>query len=252
MDMMRKLYGPNPVLVNRGTIGTAMLNISDTEQAIDLGIIFDTAYKLDVISSNVADAAAGTGLRTLEIYGLDLAGNPLVETVILNGQTAVQTVSLFWRVFLAKIATSGTGRKNAGDIYIYKTGTGGTITAGVPGTLTSCMLKMLAGLSLATSGIWTAPKGTQYLLDQIIVQARVQAGRIQVYHAAERISPSILPYPAIDFDVAVSGACVVPVRNCVLINELEDIYFKATMTAAAGIVSCDAFLTRISPTYSRF
>jgi len=252
MDMMKKLFGARPALYNRGTVGTSILNVSDAAQNIDLGVTFDAAYKLDISSSSAADAAAGTGMRKVEIYGLDYAGIPINESVTLNGQTAVQSTKSFWRVILAKIDTAGTGRKNAGDIYIVKTGTGGTYTAGVPGTLTSCIIKILVGLNLGTSGIWTAPLGMIYTIDSLVAQCRVQAGRIQVFHASERTAPIQLPHPEIDIDAGVSGPSPIPTPNTFIINELEDIYFKATMAAASGIVSIDAFLRQISPSSPRY
>ena len=252
MDMMKKLFGMNPALYNRGTIGTAILNISDTAQNIDMGVTFLAAAKLDITSSSAADAAAGTGARTIEIYGLNFDGIPIVDTVTLNGNTIVQTALTFWRITLAKVITAGTGRKNAGDIYIVKTGTGGTYTAGVPGTLTSCIIKILTGIMLGTSGIWTCPRGMIYSVSSLVVQARAQAGRFLLFHANERIVTVKLPYPAIDMDFAVSGPAPVCPHKSIEITEFDDIYFKATMTAAAGIISADAFLQQISPSTSRY
>lgn len=252
MDIAKKLYGYNPVLFNRGTIGTAILNISDTAQNIDMGVTFDIAYKLDVTSSSTSDAAAGTGARTVEIYGLDFDGNPLSETITMNGNAIVQTANAFWRVFVAKVITAGTGRKNAGDIYIVKTGTGGTYTAGVPGTLTSLIIKILVGLMLGTSGMWTCPRGYTYVMDKIVLCARVQAGRFQLFRAAERAIPATLPYPDIDLDVGVGSGMEFACSAALRINELEDIYFKATMTAAAGIISADGYLRQVNPSRGRY
>jgi len=253
MDLLKKLFGIEPLLCNRGgAIGTTILNVSDLAQNVDMGVTFNIAYKLDVISSSTADAAAGTGARTVEIYGMDFAGNVLTEVVTLNGQTAVTTLNDFWRVFVAKVQTAGTGRKNAGDIYIYKTGTGGTITAGVPGTLTSALIKMLVGFNFASSGMWTCPLGMTYSLETLVAQSRVIAGRIMVFHADERGATKILPHPAVDFDVGVSGAAIIPVHGSLVVNELQDIYFKAQMTAAAGIVSIDAMLKQINPSSARY
>jgi len=253
MDMAKRLFGYEPALCNRGgAIGTAILNVSDLAQNVDMGVTFNIAYKLDVISSSAADAAAGTGARTIEIYGMDYDGNPLTEIVTMNGQTAVQTANTFWRVFAGKVQTAGTGRKNAGDIYIYKTGTGGTITAGVPGTLTSALLKVLTGFNFATSGMWTCPLGMTYSLENLVAQARVIAGRIMVFHSDERSATPILAYPAISVDVAVSGAAIIPVHGALVVNELQDIYFKAQMTAASGIVAVDACLRQINPSSARY
>ena len=251
MDFYKRFYGATPSLCNRGTIGTAILNISDTAQNIDMGVTFATAAKLDVTSSSVADASAGTGARTVMIYGLDFDGNPLVETLTMNGQTIVQTVESFWRIFGVKIVTAGTGRKNAGDIYIVKTGTGGTYTTGVPGTLTSLILKMLVGLNVATSGMWTCPRGFTYALDHGVVQSRVIAGRFQIWHGNERGAVVDLPTPVTDIDLAVSGPSTISFPPNFVLNELDDIYFKATMTAASGIISADICLRQLSPSWMR-
>jgi hypothetical protein len=251
MDMINRFYGNQPTIIGRGTIGTARLNVYELVQAIDWGAVFNIGYALDVISSSANDAAAGTGARTLTIYGLANDGTPQNETVTLNGQTAVTTTKAFWRVFGALVATAGTGRANAGDIYIYKTGTGGTITSGVPGTLTSAAIKIPLTENFGSSGMWTAPLGTAYTLDQIVPSCRAQAGRLEVVHAGSRNAVTLLPYTALSYDIGICGPTWLDYHEgndyVLTLNQLEDIYFRATMAAASGIISFVAKLQIVSP-----
>lgn len=246
MDYMQeRFFGNYPLIMGRGVIGTSRLNVYDLIQDIDWASVFDTGYALDYSSSSANDdKTAGTGARKVKVYGLDAKGNQLIEEVQLTGQTKVTGTALFWRVFGAIVALTGTGRKNDGDIYILKTGTGGVLVAGVPPTLTSAAIKILAGENLGTSGMWTAPLGTVYTLDHFIPSCRAQAGRIEIVHGGA----SIYPQDSISFDIGVGGPASLPFNlPIVSINQLEDVYCRATMAAAGGIVSFAAQLRKVSP-----
>jgi len=110
-----------------------------------------TAAVMKISSSNANDAAAGTGARTVTIYGLDANYDQINETVTLNGQTAVNTTNSFLRVFHLAVVTAGSGGAAAGTIYA---GTG-TVTAGVPAVIYGVYT---AGNG-ATACIWTVPAG---------------------------------------------------------------------------------------------
>lgn len=244
MDFYNRYFGNTVTIWGRATIGTSKLNVYELAQALDWGTVFDTEYLLDFSSSSANDAAAGTGARTINVYGLDLAGNPLVETVTLNGQTKATSSKKFWRVFGAKIATAGTGRTNAGDVYFVKTGTGGAHTGGVP-TLTSGVLKMLIGEGTASSGMYTAPRGTVYRLDRLILNDRVQVGKWEIAHAAERVVPVDLPHACLTLDTPVSQSSDLVLPPFLVLNQLEDMIVKATMGAASGVVAFIASLQKV-------
>ena len=89
------------------------------------------ATVMKVSSSSANDTAAGTGARTVYVSGLDSAGAEAVEVVVLNGQTAVSTATVFYRIFSVLVLTAGSGATAAGTIYIGE----GTVTAGVPATI---------------------------------------------------------------------------------------------------------------------
>lgn len=89
------------------------------------------ATVMKVSSASANDTSAGTGARTILVAGLDANYNRISETVILNGQTAVNTVNSYLRINYLEILSAGSGGAAAGTIYV---GTG-TVTAGVPATI---------------------------------------------------------------------------------------------------------------------
>ena len=111
-------------------IGTSPQTISTTVAA---GAVYSypaAATVMKVSSSSANDTSAGTGARTIQVYGLDSSYNTVSETVTLNGQTAVNTVNSYLRITYTELLTVGSNNGQVGTIYI---GTG-TVTAGVPAT----------------------------------------------------------------------------------------------------------------------
>lgn len=118
------------------------------------------------VSSSSATDSASTGALTLTIYGMDHYFRPQEETVTLTGQTMVKTTKRFRRIMCAEVATAGTGRTNAGDIYVYFADHC-VLSSGVPAALTAVPIKILVGNSIAQSGLWTVPLNTQYKFNKI-------------------------------------------------------------------------------------
>lgn len=81
---------------------------------------------LEIVSSDAADAAAGTGAHTVSISGLDTDYEPVTQIVTLNGTTAVPIPTELFRINGAVVLTSGSGQVNAGTLTIRNTGTGAT------------------------------------------------------------------------------------------------------------------------------
>jgi hypothetical protein len=116
------------------------------------------ATVLKVSSSSTNDASAGTGARTVELFGLDGDYNEISETVTLNGQTAVNTTQSYLRINRMIVRSAGSGEANAGNIYA---GTG-TVTTGVPANKYATIA---VGDNQTLMGLWTVPAGyTAYLL----------------------------------------------------------------------------------------
>lgn len=234
-----KLRARNPNLGSSEVLFNSWVN-----STVRWASLFDAEYALDITSSSANDAAAGTGARTATIYGLDKDWNPQTESITLNGQTIVTTTKKYLRVFEIVIDTIGSGLKNAGDIYVVKTGTGGSYTGGVPGTLTGATIKLLVGESFGLSGMWTAPRGTIYRLDYLILSARSSAGIAILQHGFPTNNGIV--YPRLKLDFTDSGSpSQMPIPGMITIKEKEDIYITGQASAAGtAIISIDFILTR--------
>jgi hypothetical protein len=121
----------------------------------------------------VNDTAAGTGARTVVIEGLDADYVEITETVTLNGQSAVLTAASFLRINYAYVATAGSTKSAAGDIYI---GTG-TLTAGVPATVYD-IIKF--NYNNTITGCFTVPAGHTAYLAQGLFSTGQASGSTQV------------------------------------------------------------------------
>lgn len=79
--------------------------------------------QMTLVSSSLNDAAAGTGVQTIDVHGLDADGNEQSEIVTLNGTTPVNTVRTNWR-FNQAIHGERWGALDTADgtISIYRTG----------------------------------------------------------------------------------------------------------------------------------
>jgi hypothetical protein len=137
-----------------GSVGTSYTTVWSQNTVY---AYLSTASVMKISSSSANDAAAGTGARTILINGLDANYNEISETVTLNGQTAVNTVNSYLRVFHITVLTAGSGDAAAGTIYA---GTG-VVTAGVP----AVVYGVYTANNGSTATIWTVPAGyTAYIV----------------------------------------------------------------------------------------
>jgi hypothetical protein len=115
------------------------------------------ATVLKISSANANDTAAGTGARTVIVYGLDANYNEISEIVSLNGQTAVNTVNSYIRFNQMLVATAGSGGTAAGILYAGV----GVVTSGVPATIYGYVP---VGYNVSEQAFWTVPAGyTAYI-----------------------------------------------------------------------------------------
>jgi hypothetical protein len=108
---------------------------------------------MTISSSSTDDTAAGTGARTVEVFGLDADYNEINEVVTLNGQTAVNTTKSYLRINRGIVRSAGSGGANAGTIYA---GTG-TVTTGVPANIYLTING--DGDNQTLMALWTVPAG---------------------------------------------------------------------------------------------
>lgn len=107
-----------------------------------------TAARLhDIVSTDAADDAAGTGARTVEIQGLDSDYKVQSETVTMDGTTDVETANSYVRIFRMKVVTAGSGGVNAGTI---------TATAQIDSTVSA---QIAIGNNQTLMAIYTVPVG---------------------------------------------------------------------------------------------
>lgn len=115
--------------------------------------------QMTLVSTSAADAAGGTGIRTVFIHYLDTDWNEQTETVILDGTAGVNTIATDIK-FVQDIhgATWGAGLAAAGNISIHLTGTASRVydLIELGGNMSLTMTKMIpAGFTCYISN-WTA------------------------------------------------------------------------------------------------
>ena len=147
-------------------------DVDDSEETVwaEGGVYsyLSSATVLKVSSSSIADTSAGTGARTVQLYGLDADYNEINETVTLSGQTSVNTTNSFLRINRMIIRSAGSGGENAGVVYA---GTG-TVTAGVPANKYATIA---IGDNQTLMALWTVPAGyTAYLHQKDLTAATAQ------------------------------------------------------------------------------
>lgn len=130
---------------------------------------FDVAAgALSVVSASANDAAAGTGMRTMRVEGLDANYALQTEDFTLNGTTPVAGALTFLRVFRAYGLTGGSGQTNAGNITVSRGGTTVAIIEAGYGQTSMAVYTVPAGLTfelIQTNASVGANKTAQYLLE---------------------------------------------------------------------------------------
>lgn len=187
------------------------------------------ATVLKVSSSSTDDTSAGTGARTVQLYGLDGDYNEINEVVTLNGQTAVNTTQSFLRIYRLIVRSAGTGGQNAGIIYA---GTG-TVTSGVPANVYAS-INGISGSNQSLMALWTVPAGyTAYLL-----QYDVSNGTTSNTPAVCKLILTIRPYGEVfqskDVKSLTTGMHVEETFSLpVKITEKSDIEVRAISSSAS-------------------
>lgn len=123
-----------------------------------------TGEVLNIASDDVNDTSAGTGARTVLVYGTDDNYNLVEETVILNGTSNVATVNAYTSVYRIAVITSGSGNINAGNITATAV-TSATVQAHVP-----------AGYGITQQMIFVVPAGYNAYINTIDFSAVKVAG----------------------------------------------------------------------------
>lgn len=110
---------------------------TDPEVIAEFGGVFnqkiDNAELLDIVSTSTEDDAAGTGVRTLVIFGVggSAAGdrNIITDVVTMDGTTSVSSNLRFWGINRMTIFQSGTAGSNVGTITATAATSGNTMAS---------------------------------------------------------------------------------------------------------------------------
>lgn len=191
-------------------------------------ILPTTATVASLVSTSANDAAAGTGLRTVVVQGLDTNYIEVEETVTLNGVTPVNTTQVFWRINRIYGLTSGTGATNAG-----------TITCSVNSQVQA---SIQIGLGQTLVGMFTVPAGHTLIIKSVeIGTGRIGSGdlhfQLQIRYPNGDLNAA--PWRVQSFvDIYESFAID---KCCISVPEKTEIRCRATSTTvnlSMGVILC--------------
>ena len=178
------------------------------------------------------DTSAGTGARTIAIFGLDANYNEVSESVLLDGQTAVNTGNSYLRISRIYVVTAGSGATAAGTIYA---GTG-TVTAGVPATVYG-MITLTANQT--QMAFWTVPAGyTLYLMGVFFTSANSTANASTNFQLIQRPLGGVFRIQS-SARTPGNGDFVFDLHTPLAFTEKTDIEIRAIASAGASNVSAE-------------
>ena len=191
-----------------------------------------SATVMKISSSSADDASGGTGARTIAIFGLDANYNEISESVLLDGQTAVNTGNSYLRISRMYVTTAGSGATAAGTIYA---GTG-TVTSGVPATVYG-MITLTANQT--QMAFWTVPAGyTLYLMGVFFTSANSTANASTNFQLIQRPLGGVFRIQS-SARTAGNGDFVFDLHTPLAFTEKTDIEIRAIASAGASNVSAE-------------
>lgn len=133
-------------------------SIGTTEATVwDQGGIYTYLLSASVLKLSSSD---NSDTSTVVIYGLDENWNEISETIVLTGQTAVNTANSYIRIYRGTVISG----QPLGNIYA---GTG-TVTAGVPANI---FMKILATENQTLMAVWSVPAGYTGYIYQVSISS---------------------------------------------------------------------------------
>ncbi len=115
------------------------------------------ATQVQLVSTDVNDSAAGTGVRTVLVSGLDVNFVEQSDVVTLNGTTPVVLPKLYYRINSMVLMSAGTNKTNIGTINLTDVSTS-TVRAVIP-----------AGKGITRSSGYTVPAGYTLAINSMFV-----------------------------------------------------------------------------------
>ena len=212
-----------------GAVGTSV----ETVWAEGGTYVFPAAATvMKISSSSTDDTSAGTGARTIAIFGLDANYNQISESVILDGQTAVNTGNSYLLISRMYVTTAGSGATAAGTIYA---GTG-TVTSGVPATVYGMITLTANETQMA---FFTVPAGyTLYLMGTYFTSANSTANASTNFQLIQRPLGGVFRIQS-SARLPGNGDFVLDLHTPIAFSEKTDIEIRAVASAGSSNVSAE-------------
>ena len=189
-----------------------------------------SAATVFISSADANDTAAGTGVRTLLLEGLDGDYKAVSETITMNGQTQVESSNSYIRLFKITSVTVGSGGKNAGDVYVATTGA----SSGVPTGTTYLVMESdsISAINTSQAAVYTVPAGHTLYVDlvQFKGSARSTVSGFGFATIATRTSGSDKPFVDIIEHSLRAMLLDIPFPNYLKLEEKSDIELRCFTT----------------------
>lgn len=171
IETSKNLNDNNAVVVINGMLdvfsAVSVVNWLDLKATGTAGLYTPptTSSTVTLISSNAADAAAGTGCRTVLVEGLNAAGASVSDTVTMNGVAATTaTANTYSFINRMTCATVGTTLANVGVISLT-TGPGAAANRPVIGLTNAAHTAF--GVSRSNGAAYRVPSGQTLILTSL-------------------------------------------------------------------------------------
>lgn len=202
--------------------------------------LLTSASAMEIISSSVADASAGTGAQTVRLIGLNANWNVQREILTLNGTTAVISALTWLRITDAIVETVGSGGGPAGILSIRESVAGATHRQIRIGTLR------------ADQCHYTVPAGKEALIVDWGFSANFSGlgNSVQAFLSAT-IRPDVRPVinstgdlwlPQASLSASQSSMACIP-KAGFLLPAKRDIKVEGLQTIGSGTVGVGAWIT---------
>jgi hypothetical protein len=235
-------YEPFELQVSRGqiayhravTVFGVNPDLDQTEETVwpDGGIVPHpaSATVMTVSSGSTDDVnSTGTGAQSLLVEGLDADFREISEVVLLNGQTGVSTTKQYLRINRLSVASAGTGKSNAGRIYIGA----GAITAGVPAVIYN-LIEL--GYNASTTAHYTVPAGHTAYFSEGVFTAGQPGGSSEIVGRLVTTPPNGIRYTAAVVAIN-NGSVNYGFKYPIVIAEKVDISAEAIGVSNNNVVS---------------
>lgn len=183
----------------------------------------DPSETVDVVSSSADDTAAGTGARTVRIYGLKSTESEEYETedITLNGTTAVSSSNNWYRITRIKVLTAGSGGENAGILQVYHTTTTANLFIDLP-----------VGQNESHNAVYTVPANRQLLIKRMqasVVRSNGSAGSAYVRMLVrDTLTEDAVYRPECNMDIQTGSRFVQDFRGGIKFGAGSDIKVEVT------------------------